>query len=65
MYSSSFGVALVALVLATGMIVLAVLGSALIGLVMLVFVNRKSYFTPYILVLTCDGEESEKEAQVQ
>ena len=52
----------VGIVLATGMIVLAVIGSVIIGVVMMVFVNRKSHFTPYILVLTCDGEESEKAA---
>ena len=49
----------VGIVLATGMIVLAVLGSVIIGAVMLLFVNRKSHFTPYILVLTCDSEDAE------
>ena len=52
----------VGIVLATGMIVLAVLGSAIIGIVMLVFVNRKSHYSPYILVLTCAGEGAENEA---
>lgn len=53
----------VGIVLATGMIVLAVIGSVVIGLVMIIFVNRKSHFTPYILVLTCDEEETEKKAE--
>ncbi len=53
----------VGIVLATGMIVLAVIGSVIIGLVMIIFVNRKSHFTPYILVLTCDEEEAEKKAE--
>ena len=53
----------VGIVLATGMIVLAVLGSAIIGVVMLVFVNRKAHFSPYILVLTCNGDEAEKAAR--
>ena len=52
----------VGIVLATGMIVLAVLGSVVIGVVMLVFVNRKSHFSPYILVLTCAGEGAENAA---
>jgi len=52
----------VGIVLATGMVVLAVIGSVIIGVVMLVFVNRKSHFSPYIMVLTCDGESAEKEA---
>jgi len=50
------------IVLAAGMLPLAVLGSALIGLILLLFVNRKSYENPFIMVLQCDGAESEKEA---
>lgn len=50
------------IVLAAGMIPLAVFGSVIIGLVMLVFVNRKSHTNPYIVVIRCDGHESEKAA---
>ncbi len=50
------------IVLAAGMIPLAVIGSVLIGLILLVFVNRKSHADPYILVLSCDGPESEERA---
>ena len=52
----------VGIVLAAGLIVLAVLGSAVIGLILIVFVNRRSWLDPYIVVLHCDGEESEREA---
>ncbi|MBQ7681229.1 MAG: DUF4956 domain-containing protein [Oscillibacter sp.] len=52
----------VGIVLAAGMIPLAVIGSAFIGLILLVFVNRKSSVNPYIVVLQCDGAESEKTA---
>ena len=52
----------VGIVLAAGMIPLAVIGSVVIGVVLLVFVNRKSYVNPYILVLQCDGHESETAA---
>ena len=52
----------VGIVLAAGLIVLAVLGSAVIGLILIVFVNRRSWLDPYIVVLRCDGEESEREA---
>ena len=52
----------VGIVLAAGMIPLAVIGSVIIGVILLVFVNRKSYCDPYILVLRCDGRESEAEA---
>lgn len=48
------------IVLAAGMIPLAVIGSAVIGIVLLVFVNRKSHCNPYIAVIRCDGYESEK-----
>ena len=50
------------IVLAAGMIPLAVFGSVLIGVILLVFVNRKSHTNPYIVVLTCDGHESEEKA---
>ena len=41
----------VGIVLAAGMIPLAVIGSVFIGLVLLVFVNRKSHWNPYIVIL--------------
>lgn len=49
----------VGIVLAAGMIPLAVIGSVFIGVILLIFVNRKSYLNPYILVVTCDGFASE------
>lgn len=52
----------VGIVLAAGLIILAVVGSAVIGLVFIVFVNRRSWLDPYIVVLDCDGSESEREA---
>ena len=52
----------VGIVLAAGFIPLAVIGSVVIGLILLVFANRKSSANPYIVVLTCDGSESEKKA---
>ena len=51
------------IVLAAGMIPLAVFGSVIIGLILLVFVNRKPETSPYIVVLQCDGAESEQRAQ--
>ena len=50
------------IVLAAGMIPLAAIGSIIIGVILLVFVNRKNGETPYILVLQCAGPDSEKEA---
>ena len=45
----------VGIVLAAGMIPLAVIGSVVIGVMLLVFVNRKTHVNPYIVVLQCDG----------
>lgn len=53
----------VGIVLAAGMIPLAVLGSLVIGAVLLVFVNKKFHVDPYIVVLQCTGHESETRAQ--
>jgi len=50
------------IVLAAGMIPLAVFGSVIIGVVLLIFANRKSHLTPYIMVLRCENEESEAAA---
>ncbi len=50
------------IVLAAGMIPLALIGSAIIGGVILLFVNKKAHYTPYILVLSCENSESEKGA---
>ncbi|MBQ3378863.1 MAG: DUF4956 domain-containing protein [Clostridia bacterium] len=51
------------IVLAAGMIPLAVIGSVVIGIILLVFVNKKSHVNPYIVVLTCENAESEKAAR--
>lgn len=49
----------VGIVLAAGMIPLAVIGSAFIGIILLVFVNRKSHLNPYILIVNCENYDSE------
>lgn len=50
------------IVLAAGMIPLAVIGSVIIGIIILVFANRKSHTNPYIVVLQCENHESETKA---
>jgi len=52
----------VGIVLAAGMIPLAVFGSVIIGLIILVFANRKEHTNPYIVVLQCSGYEAEQSA---
>ncbi|HIV68750.1 MAG TPA: DUF4956 domain-containing protein [Candidatus Butyricicoccus stercorigallinarum] len=48
------------IVLAAGMIPLAVFGSLLIGLTLVLFVNKKVNDTPYILVVRCGTEQQEQ-----
>lgn len=50
------------IVLAAGLIPLAVFGSLIIGIMLLVFANRKESSNPYILVLSCDDHRAEEEA---
>ena len=47
------------IVLAAGMIPLAVIGSVVIGIILLVFVNKKTHSNPYIAVIRCTGQEAE------
>lgn len=53
----------VGIVLAAGMIPLAVFGSLAVGLTLLVLANRKPHANPYIVVLQCDGHGSESVAR--
>ena len=53
----------VGIVLAAGFIPLAVIGSVVIGMILLVFANRKSHVNPYIVVLTCADKASEDRAR--
>ena len=50
------------IVLGAGLIPLATIGSVVIGVMLLVFVNRKSNETSYVLVLQCDSDASESAA---
>ncbi|MCI8464326.1 MAG: DUF4956 domain-containing protein [Lachnospiraceae bacterium] len=51
------------IVLAAGMLPLAIIGSVLIGLILLVFVNRKTHCCPYIVVLSCVNSFAEQSAR--
>jgi len=53
----------VGIVLAAGLIPLAVIGSIFIGIVLVVFVNKKVIDSPYIIIVNCDDEKSEKQAR--
>ncbi|MFC5703870.1 DUF4956 domain-containing protein [Cohnella faecalis] len=55
-----FWAAAAGIVTGAGFYSLAVIGSVIIGLVMFVFVKKASFETPYLLVVNCEGDESEK-----
>lgn len=52
----------VGIVTGAGFIPLAVIGSVIIGVVLVLFANKKPGYTPYIVVIGCDSEEAENAA---
>ena len=50
------------IVIGAGMIPLAVIGSAIIGIILILFANRKIHENPYILILNCQDEKAEDAA---
>lgn len=50
------------IVIGAGLIPLAIMGSIFIGIVMVLFVNRKTTNNPYILVINCENDNSENDA---
>ena len=52
----------VGIVLAAGMIPLAMFGSLAIGIFLLLFVNKKAHISPYIAVISCRDHQSEQAA---
>jgi len=51
------------IILAAGMIPLAVFSSVVIGLILLFFVNKKSHTHPYMVVLNCVNHDVEQKAK--
>ena len=51
------------IVLAAGMIPLAIVGSLIIGVIMILFCNRKSSQKPFIAVVSCDSGETERKVE--
>lgn len=49
----------VGIILAAGFLPLAVIGSVVIGIVLLIFVNKKSHLNPYMVVVACSDYEAE------
>ena len=50
----------VGIVIGAGMIPLAIIGSAIIGVILLLFANRKIRKQPYIMVVSCKDEAAEQ-----
>lgn len=50
------------IVIGAGLIPLAVIGSVFIGFILLIFANKKSMDTPYIIVLNLSNEKAEEDA---
>lgn len=50
------------IVIGAGLIPLAIIASILIGIVMILFVNKKTANNPYILVINCSDDDSENNA---
>lgn len=48
------------IVLGAGLLPLAVFGSLFIGAVLWIFMNRKTYDSPYILIVNCKDKDAEK-----
>ena len=49
----------VGIVLGAGLIPLGILGTTFIGIILLVFVNRKTNDTPYIMILNLENDQAE------
>ena len=52
----------IGIVVGVGLIPLAVIGSVIIGIILFIFVNHKTNDTPYVVVISCSGDEAETEA---
>lgn len=56
-----FWAAVAGIVTGAGFFTLAIVGSIIIGLILFLFIKHSSIETPYLLVINCDGDESERE----
>ena len=51
------------IVIGAGMLPLAVIGSAIIGVILILFANKKIHDNPYLLILNCQDENAENTAR--
>lgn len=50
------------IIIGVGLIALGIIGSLVIGIVLFVFVNRKTADTPYVVVINCENDTAEAES---
>ncbi|THF79934.1 DUF4956 domain-containing protein [Cohnella fermenti] len=55
-----FWAAVAGIVTGAGFYTLAIFGSVIVGLVLFIFIKKASFETPYLMVVNCEGDESEK-----
>lgn len=56
-----FWAAVAGIVTGAGFFTLAIVGSIIIGLILFLFIKHSSIETPYLLVINCEGDDSERE----
>lgn len=60
-----FWAAAAGIVTGAGFYTLAIVASIIIGLVLFLFIKKTSFETPYLLVVNCEGEQSEQQIHEQ
>ena len=50
------------IVIGAGLISMAIIGGLVIGLILFIFVNRKSNDTPYVVVISCATDQAEEQS---
>lgn len=55
----------VGIVIGAGLIPLVVIGSIFIGIVLLIFVNKKNTDTPYIIILNLENDQAEEDCMMK
>ena len=50
------------IIVGAGLIPMGIIGSLVIGIILFVFSNRKQSDTPYVVVISCDGEKAEAQS---
>jgi uncharacterized membrane protein YhiD involved in acid resistance len=50
------------IIVGVGLIPLAVIGSVIIGLILFIFTSRKTHDTPYVVVISCTGDDAEEKS---